>query len=212
MLGKGVGGIEGCSASLPENSPVFGGCRLKTGRFVAFFYADEGTPVMQKGRASMHKNGVLNCFVGTDCEIEMSVGLTEETTKLAVTSGRGPSKPSTSAKRVTMSTNNSFSAYTGIARQPSSSTPETDCSTGKSNSNEIPRCNFQFSADQKLFPYSVLKDISDLTDLPPGVDPANREQFLLDDEFAEVFGIEKKVFLALPAWKRKNLKKEKGLF
>ena len=57
VLSKGHGGISGCSAQLPVNSAAFGGCRLSTGRFVTFFYADEGTPTMQKGRASMYKNG-----------------------------------------------------------------------------------------------------------------------------------------------------------
>jgi len=57
VLNKGNGGVEACSRALPEGRAVFGGCRLENGRFVTFFYADEGTPTMQKGRASMHKNG-----------------------------------------------------------------------------------------------------------------------------------------------------------
>jgi hypothetical protein len=47
ILVKGVvGGVARCADALPEIMPVF-----------AFFYTDEGTPTMQKGRASMHKNG-----------------------------------------------------------------------------------------------------------------------------------------------------------
>lgn len=42
---------------MPENQPLFGGVRLESGRFVAFVYSGEGVGVMQKGRASMHKNG-----------------------------------------------------------------------------------------------------------------------------------------------------------
>lgn len=58
VLDKGIGGIDACSIALPLQMAVFGGCRLKqSGRFVCFFYADDGTPVMQRGRASMHKNG-----------------------------------------------------------------------------------------------------------------------------------------------------------
>ena len=64
VIAKGSGGVSACSASLPEGQAVFGGCRLESGRFVTFFYADEDTPTMQKGRSSMHKNGESNmsCF------------------------------------------------------------------------------------------------------------------------------------------------------
>lgn len=62
VLAKGSGGIDDCSKALPEGLAVFGGCRLReTGRFVTFYYADEGAPVMMKGRASMHKNGACVC-------------------------------------------------------------------------------------------------------------------------------------------------------
>lgn len=58
-LAKGGGGVDHCAAALPMNRPVFGGCRLESnGRFVTFFYTGgETTPVMLRGRASMHKNG-----------------------------------------------------------------------------------------------------------------------------------------------------------
>ena len=58
LLKKGNGGLEACAKELPDNEPVFGGCRLnKKGRFVSFYYCGEGTSVMKKGRAGMHKNG-----------------------------------------------------------------------------------------------------------------------------------------------------------
>ncbi len=58
ILSKGPGGLESCADSLPRSEPVFGGLRLSnSGKFVTFFYADEGTSIMKKGRASMHKNG-----------------------------------------------------------------------------------------------------------------------------------------------------------
>eukprot|EP00591_Stephanopyxis_turris_P004893 CAMPEP_0195511096 /NCGR_PEP_ID=MMETSP0794_2-20130614/3540_1 /TAXON_ID=515487 /ORGANISM="Stephanopyxis turris, Strain CCMP 815" /LENGTH=123 /DNA_ID=CAMNT_0040638641 /DNA_START=51 /DNA_END=422 /DNA_ORIENTATION=- len=65
LLHKGNGGVEGCAAKLPENVPLFGGCKLRqNGRFVTWFYnEDEGTSVMAKGRASMHKNGKRDFFV-----------------------------------------------------------------------------------------------------------------------------------------------------
>ncbi len=59
VLTKGHGGLEACANVLPNGIPVFGGVRLSNGKFVHFFYADEDTSVMQRGRASMHKNGTF---------------------------------------------------------------------------------------------------------------------------------------------------------
>mmetsp|Transcript_33040 Transcript_33040/g.48239 ORF Transcript_33040/g.48239 Transcript_33040/m.48239 type:complete len:80 (+) Transcript_33040:438-677(+) len=50
--------MDVCAQRLPHDKPVFGGCRLKTGRFVTFYYCDEDhTSVIVRGRAAMHKNG-----------------------------------------------------------------------------------------------------------------------------------------------------------
>ena len=57
VLTKGHGGLEACANVLPPSEPVFGGVKLQCGKFVHFFYADDDTSVMKKGRASMHKNG-----------------------------------------------------------------------------------------------------------------------------------------------------------
>ena len=77
ILSSGNGGLEGCASSLPEGEPVFGGFRLSTGRFRHFYYVSEGASVMKKGRASMHKNGVLNKLEGCDGEVEIQPGMTE---------------------------------------------------------------------------------------------------------------------------------------
>jgi len=85
VIDKGSGGLDSCSKALPENSKVaFGGVKLlKTGRFVSFFYCPEdGVSAMARGRASLHKNGVLNTLEGCDCEIEITPGITEETVVL----------------------------------------------------------------------------------------------------------------------------------
>jgi len=60
--------------------------------------------------------------------------------------------------------------------------------------------------------YETLKGISNTSDLPKGVDPLNREQALSDDEFVNVFGIDKASFQSLPGWKRTKFKKDHGLF
>ena len=66
---KGSGGVDACAAQLPENEPCFGGCRFANGRFKHFYHA--AGSVMKKGRASMHKNGVLNVLEGCDGEFEI---------------------------------------------------------------------------------------------------------------------------------------------
>ena len=77
VVQKGNGGVAACAAALPESEPVFGGFKLKTGRFQHFYYAPEGASVMKKGRASMHKNGVLNVIEGCDGEFDMNPSLVD---------------------------------------------------------------------------------------------------------------------------------------
>jgi villin 1/advillin len=48
--------------------------------------------------------------------------------------------------------------------------------------------------------------------VPNGVDAANKEQYLSDAEFQTVFGVPKREFDSMAAWKKKNLKKKFGLF
>jgi len=44
------------------------------------------------------------------------------------------------------------------------------------------------------------------------VDPARREQYLAQEEFAQILGCSKDEFQALPAWKQQIMKVERGLF
>mmetsp|Transcript_25283 Transcript_25283/g.53407 ORF Transcript_25283/g.53407 Transcript_25283/m.53407 type:complete len:137 (+) Transcript_25283:117-527(+) len=76
VAASGSGGVEACAAALLENAACYGGVRLESGRFVTFFYTPEGCPVMQRGRASMYKNGVLNVLEGSDREVDMKPGAT----------------------------------------------------------------------------------------------------------------------------------------
>ncbi|CAL8336005.1 unnamed protein product [Lota lota] len=50
------------------------------------------------------------------------------------------------------------------------------------------------------------------SELPEGVDPANKEKYLSDSDFLNIFQLSKEQFAGLPAWKQLKLKKEKGLF
>ena len=56
LIDSGTGGIEECSSKLLDVA-CYGGVRLSSGRFVNFFHVPEGCPPMQRGRASMYKNG-----------------------------------------------------------------------------------------------------------------------------------------------------------
>ncbi|KAM9859541.1 advillin [Aulostomus maculatus] len=49
-------------------------------------------------------------------------------------------------------------------------------------------------------------------ELPEGVDLTQKEKYLCDSDFSNIFGITKDDFASLPRWKQLNLKKEKGLF
>jgi hypothetical protein len=77
VIKHGGGGMAACSAALPEGEPVFGGFRTESGRFRQYYYVSDGTSVMKKGRASMHKNGVLNVLEGCDGEFNLKPGMTE---------------------------------------------------------------------------------------------------------------------------------------
>lgn len=60
----------------------------------------------------------------------------------------------------------------------------------------------------KTYPIEVLKGEI----LPPGVDKTKKEHYLSDEDFAEVFGVARNEYLAMPQWKRTDLKKKVGLF
>jgi hypothetical protein len=77
VIAKGGGGVEACAAALPEMEPAFGGCRLSSGRFKCFYHVPEDMSAMKKGRAGMHKNGVLNVLEGCDGDMKMVPGVTE---------------------------------------------------------------------------------------------------------------------------------------
>ncbi|CAM9904792.1 unnamed protein product [Heterosigma akashiwo] len=58
----------------------------------------------------------------------------------------------------------------------------------------------------QFYSYEQLRD--KLVDVPP----QEREQYLSDTDFQEVFGVTRNEFNALAKWKQQNLKKQKGLF
>ena len=77
VIKSGSGGPNACAAALPEGEPVWGGCKMSNGRFMGFYWVPDNVSAMKKGRASMHKNGVLNVLEGRDGEIDMCPTYTE---------------------------------------------------------------------------------------------------------------------------------------
>ncbi|XP_030641839.1 villin-1 [Chanos chanos] len=67
------------------------------------------------------------------------------------------------------------------------------------------------SAALPTFPADKLVNIL-AEDLPDGVDPTRKEEYLSNDDFALVLGMPRSKFYAMPLWKQQNLKKERGLF
>ena len=65
-----------------------------------------------------------------------------------------------------------------------------------------------FSNSGGSLAYSIL--ISE--DMPSHVDPSKKEVYLSEMEFAQVFGMDREEFTALPHWKQTNLKRSKHLF
>lgn len=57
------------------------------------------------------------------------------------------------------------------------------------------------------FDFEVLK-----AGIPEGVNPAAKETYLSDEQFQSVFGMTLDQFSQLKDWKKKDLKKAKGLF
>lgn len=47
---------------------------------------------------------------------------------------------------------------------------------------------------------------------PPGVDPRNREAYLTDADFMDVFGVDRIAFAEQPKWRQQARKKDLGLF
>lgn len=207
VLEKGKGGIDSASLALPQGKAVFGGCRLQSnGRFVTFFYADDGTPSMQKGRASLHKNGVMNVLEGSDGEIEMRPGQTEAETRLPVSGGG--SAPATKHHQPLALHPKPQQSRPILRVDIKSETPATGPSANPLTTATVASTGV-FSGEIALMPYDQLKGLA----MPhPGIDPANREQALSDADFLHVFGMDKSSFAKLAAWKRTSLKKSNGLF
>ncbi|XP_056611665.1 villin-1 [Triplophysa dalaica] len=64
---------------------------------------------------------------------------------------------------------------------------------------------------QQSFPPEKLVN-SQAEELPEGVDPTRKEEYLSNEDFALIMGVSRMDFYAMPEWKQLNIKKAKGLF
>ncbi|KAL4635626.1 villin-1-like [Arapaima gigas] len=89
---------------------------------------------------------------------------------------------------------------TDVIKLTDMSKPNSDSINRPINSSSLP-----------TFPADKLVN-SSMENLPEGVDPIKKEEYLSNEDFALILGMSRLDFYAMPIWKQKNLKKEKGLF
>uniref|UniRef100_A0A671P0J1 Villin-1 n=1 Tax=Sinocyclocheilus anshuiensis TaxID=1608454 RepID=A0A671P0J1_9TELE len=97
---------------------------------------------------------------------------------------------------------NGLTSCTQDLTQPTSNQTNSSSSTQGGN---LPRPVTQSFPPEKLVNIQT-------EDLPDGVDPTRKEDYLSNDDFNLIMGISRLDFYALPSWKQRSLKKEKGLF
>lgn len=213
-LSMGGGGVEALSNSLSSDIPAFGGFRLRsTGRFVTFFHVgDDSTPALIKGRVCLYKQAVFNVFQGSDCEVSVTPGVTTEHDVMSQLRDKIPSikHSSDSMHRQKETTEN---VKRRVLQTKSQSNSKLQLETS-STSHAITNLNSSLEkmADNCHYPYEALRNITDSSMLPPGVDPAHRELSLNPQEFIQVFEIDSLSFFKLPKWKQTQLKKKVQLF
>jgi hypothetical protein len=150
--------------------------------------------------------GVFNVLEGSDGEIDM-IHMLAEQEALRPDEGTSPAlnirdNPKATARESVRLTTRSEPEPNSPATQVPNATPTSEPLAEETGPQSEP----------VIVSYSRLRAIVDASNLPQGVDPLNREQFLSDEEFIAVFAIDKEAFRRLPAWKRTSLKKQYELF
>jgi len=207
----GGGGVEALSNALKPNTPAYGGFRLRSnGRFVTFFHVgDETTSSLLKGRVCLYKQAVFNIFQGSDCEVTVLPNVTTEYDVMMQLMDKIPSTKHTGhMKRRPQEQTVARPAAAGAVK------PAPRNHNFQPNSASVAKTTTTSSVRKTpmYYPYESLKNISDSSPLPSGVDPCHREQSLTAQEFIQVFGVDQPTFAKLPKWKQNQLKKNVHLF
>nr|KAF6421521.1 villin like [Molossus molossus] len=88
----------------------------------------------------------------------------------------------------------------------SSSSTSTGTGTGTSNYHNSPRSMIDGGLPREQLMYKTAKN------LPVGVDPAQKEFYLSDSDFQDIFGKSKEEFYGMAKWKQQQQKKQLGFF
>lgn len=220
-LSMGGGGVETLSKALKSDIPAYGGFRLRSnGRFVTFFYVgDESTSALLKGRVCLYKQAVFNVFQGSDCEVSIVPSVTTERDIMRQLTEKIPSSKHTSNmsyRQKEMAEDTKSRALQSKPHIAASSNRSHNLQMNPSSTSSSITLDSKLSIEKRThtcyYPYESLRNISDSSLLPPGVDPAHRELSLNPQEFMQVFEIDSLSFFKLPKWKQTELKKKVQLF
>nr|KAF6421523.1 villin like [Molossus molossus] len=97
-------------------------------------------------------------------------------------------------------------SISSISTSISSISSSTSTSTGTSNYHNSPRSMINGGLPREQLMYKTAKN------LPVGVDPAQKEFYLSDSDFQDIFGKSKEEFYGMAKWKQQQEKKQLGFF
>lgn len=178
------------------------------------------------------KKGVLNVLEGCVSEIDIRPGMTEDDllglhvpSSSIVESDQNQSKKlsTTTAFKVETVHINETKNHDTMTDKTMNRSKETSTETNATvplklstviqddTKNSIKKSKSTAIHSSCCIPYDELKKLS-IDNLPSEVDPLHREKSLSDDDFFEVFEMNKESFYSLPVWKQTSKKKAKFLF
>ena len=235
LVGVGAGGIAAMAAASSDSSARFGGLRVhgtgakKSTRFLTVTHVGPGVGAMAKGRAGMHKQGVLNVIEGCVGDIEVGdapLTAAEVCTQAAAILGYAPDcgageKPAAAAAAVAPPAAPAEAAESAVRAEVAENYrilgAVVEPTAGVATPSVVPdgegamAATAKAATDEKgggIFPYAELR----AAPFPAGVDANARETCLSDEEFAIVFGMDRATFAKLPKWKQTAAKKKVLLF
>ncbi|KAM9333828.1 advillin [Pholidichthys leucotaenia] len=132
---------------------------------------------------------------------QITVDLNNASLSRPVSTGRGgyraPGGPTVSAKTITPTS-------------PTTQRPESAMSSSSSSSSSSSASSTPVDISGNVDPDLLVNKLAE--DLPDGVDPTRKEDYLSDADFENLLGTTRPDFQRLPKWRQNDLKKKAGLF
>ena len=230
LVAAGGGGVGALVAASSDSCARFGGLRVRGAggergtRFLTVTHAGSQVGGMAKGRAGMHRQGVLNLLEGCSGDIEVAgapLTAAEVCAQAAAVLGYAPE----CAEGGSSSLESPLPAQ-GIFAGAANPAAASECATAGSTAAAAAPAAAGGTATAAApapaggggnptlvqaaahFAYSELRSAP----YPEGVDANARETYLTDAEFVTVFGMGKEQFGALPKWKQTAQKKKMMLW